>query len=208
MSPFPGVAQILRDRIELARGGGHVVCRQGRDRGGQAGLVGLDLRLALLVQCGPGDPLGPYREDDGGNCAQQERREDAQHAAHQRPVPPGKFAELVQRRRSPGPDRLVAQVAPDIRRKIPRGGITPRLIFSSAVPTIVSTSPRKVASVEPSRAGSRSRITKAASGKGRFSSRYGRRPARSSKRITPRVYTSERASALRDRRRPARGSCS
>ena len=59
------------------RGGGHVVRRQGRDRGSQAGLVGLDLRLALLVQRGPGAPLGPYGEDDGGNGSQQERRENA-----------------------------------------------------------------------------------------------------------------------------------
>ena len=72
MPPFPGVAQILRGRVELARGGGHVVRGQGRDRGGQAGLIRLDLRLALLVQRRPGVPLGPYREQDGGDGAQQE----------------------------------------------------------------------------------------------------------------------------------------
>ena len=47
-------------------------------------------------------------------------------------------------------------------------------------------------STEPSRDGSRSRITRATSGSGRCSSWYGRRSASSSKRITPRAYTSER----------------
>ena len=55
--PLP-VAQLLRGLLELALGVGHVVRRQGRDRGGDAGAIRLELRLARLVVRHVGVVLG------------------------------------------------------------------------------------------------------------------------------------------------------
>src|SRR5262249_24984861 len=79
-------------------------------------------RLLRLGQRGQGCPLRPRRDHglpDRDGSPYQERRGHRRRRQHRRPVPPGELPQLVRRRRRPGQDRLVAQVAPEVRGEVP-----------------------------------------------------------------------------------------
>ena len=85
-------------------------------------LLGILLGLVAL-------PGLAYGEDGRADQPRDQREHDGSHAAHQRLVPSGELAELVQRRRPPGPDRLVPQVSTDVRGQLRRRRVAPRPVL-------------------------------------------------------------------------------
>ncbi len=133
--PFP-VAQNLRGRVELAGGIGDVVMRKCGNRGRDPRPVGLIsgdalplVRKASVFVRHSSVGCGTQGKKDGNGRSHEKRREDARRSDHQRPVPPSELAELIQHRSRPGQNRFATQVAPDVRRQIPRRGVAPRLVF-------------------------------------------------------------------------------
>jgi len=73
-------------------------------------------RTAASAQRRPPRAIGLYRLPGAGDAAAHQHHKYGGHAGNRRPMPPGELPQLIPRAGRPRRDRLVRQIAPDIRR--------------------------------------------------------------------------------------------